>query len=74
MSLCHDRIFLCRDRVLAKAKRFLVVIVYFLSHDKLWLRQRASCLDKVFCVATGCGQDQGVLCIDKSICVMTELG
>ena len=29
MSLCCDRIFLCRDRVLAKAIRFLVAIVYF---------------------------------------------
>ena len=27
----------------------------FLGRDKLWLRQRASCRDKVFCVATRCG-------------------
>ena len=46
----------------------------FLGHDRLWLRQRVSCRDKVFCVAIGCGQDQGVLFYDKSICVMTKLG
>ena len=29
MSLCREIIFLCLDRVLAKARRFLVVTVYF---------------------------------------------
>ena len=55
MSLYHDRIFLCRDRVLAKASRFLFAIVYFLGRDILWPRQRVSCFDKVFCVAIGLG-------------------
>ena len=29
MSLCRDRIFLCCDRILVKARRFLIVTVYF---------------------------------------------
>ena len=59
MSLCRDRIFLCCDRVLAKAKRFLITTVYFRLRQTLAKTKRVSCRDKVFCVATGCGQDQG---------------
>ena len=66
MSLCHDIIFLCRDRVLVKARRFFVTTVYFRSRQTLAKIKRISCCDKVFCVKTGCGQKT------KGPCVATK--
>ena len=74
MSLCDDIIFLCRDRVLAKARMFLVATIYCWSQQTLAKKKRVFPRDKVFCVVTGCGQDQGALCCDKAIRVMIELG
>ena len=86
MSLCRDRIFLCCDRVLAKAKRFLITTAYFRLRQTLaktkrvscrhrvWSRPRALCCDKAICVVTEVGRGQGILCRDRiSLCgVATE--
>ena len=55
MSLCNNRIFLCHDKVMAKARRFLITTIYFRSRQTLAKTKRVSRRDKVFCVTTGCG-------------------
>ena len=56
MSLCRDKIFLCRDRVLAKTRGFLVAIGQsILCRDRVWprprvlvLRQSSLCRDRAW--------------------------
>ena len=54
MSLCRDIIFLCRDRVMVKARRFLVMTIYFRSQQTLaktkgpYVATKQLCRDRVW--------------------------
>ena len=72
----HNRVFLCRCVAIEfwpRPEGFLSQQYIFRSRQTLDKGQRVSCHDKVFCVATGYGQDQGTLCCNKEICVVTKL-
>ena len=66
MEWCRDRVWprpkdLCRDRAWPWARNFMsrqsIYVAISFDQDK-----RVSCREKVFCVATRCGQDKGALC------------